>query len=69
MIYRGDSGTFRQVSDVIASGTGPSMQMIDVNGDGKDDRVLASCLAKVQGDSKPDLVRLDGTSVKVRAAQ
>jgi hypothetical protein len=37
-----------EVSDVIASVTGPSMQVIDVNGDGKDDRVLASCLAKVQ---------------------
>ena len=51
MIYRGDSGTFTEVSDVIASVTGPSMQVIDVidvNGDGKDDRVLASCLAKVQ---------------------
>ena len=48
MIYRGDSGTFTEVSDVIASGTGPSMQMIDVNCDDKDDPVLASCLAKVQ---------------------
>jgi len=48
VIYRGDSGTFMEMSDVIASVTGPSMQVIDVNGDGKDDRVLASCLAKVQ---------------------
>ena len=43
VIYRGDgAGAFTQVPGTIASVTGPSIQVIDVNKDGKDDLVLAN---------------------------
>lgn len=43
MIYRGDgAGAFTQVPGTIASATGASIQVIDVNKDGKDDLVLAN---------------------------
>lgn len=42
VIYRGGGGTFTRVPGVIESVTGPSIQVIDVNRDGKDDLVLAS---------------------------
>lgn len=42
VIYRGGGGTFAAVSGTIASVTGPTMQVIDLNGDGKDDLLLAT---------------------------
>jgi hypothetical protein len=45
VIYRGDgAGTFTQVPGTIASVTGASIQVIDVNGDGKADLVLPNRL-------------------------
>jgi hypothetical protein len=41
VIYRGGGGTFTQVAGTLAAVSGPDMQVIDVNGDGKDDLVLA----------------------------
>jgi len=42
VIYRGGAGGFSKVSDNIASVSGPTVQVIDVNSDGKDDLVLAN---------------------------
>jgi hypothetical protein len=42
VIYRGGGGTFAPVSGTIAAVTGPSMQVIDLNGDSRDDLLLAS---------------------------
>ena len=45
VIYRGGAGgTFTQAPGTIASVAGPTMQVIDVNGDGKDDLVLAGLI-------------------------
>lgn len=41
VIYRGGGGTFTPVSGTIAAVSGSTMQVIDVNGDGRDDLVLA----------------------------
>lgn len=55
VIYQGGAGGFTQVPGVIASVTGPTMQVIDMNGDGKDDLVVAGrivyqCAPAVAGD-------------------
>jgi hypothetical protein len=42
VIYRGSGGTFTMVAGSIPAITGPTMQVIDLNGDGKDDLVLAT---------------------------
>lgn len=42
VIYRGSGGTFAAVPGTIPAITGPTMQVIDLNGDGKDDLVLAN---------------------------
>lgn len=95
VIYRGGGGTFAQVPGTLAAVSGPEMQVIDVNSDGKDDLVLAerivyqcapaaaggpgvftqfepidasgpALMVDVTADGKPDLVRVDGTALKVR---
>jgi hypothetical protein len=99
VIHRGGgNGSFAQASGTIAAVTGPSMQVIDLNGDGKDDLVLATrivyqcapamaggpgaftqfedigsggpvLVVDVTGDTKPDLLRIVGTELKVRVHQ
>ena len=92
---RAGGGTFAPASGTIAAVTGPTMQVIDLNGDQQDDLALATRIVDpcapattgeagvfsqfedlgdggplvavdVTGDQKPDLLRINGTELKVR---
>lgn len=54
VIYRGGGGTFSEVTDRLPAVTGTRVQVIDLNGDGKDDlvldnRIVYQCAAATAG--------------------